>query len=122
MLTRLLIYTKKMDEMVTFYTTHFGFRAAQADGDRIVELLPIQSSGGAAIMLHAAAKSQREGQAMVKLVFHCTDVHARKAELMQAGLTVGPVMDGGGYEFANMKDPGGNSVQISSRPGAYADV
>lgn len=120
MLTRVMIYTKVLDEMVAFYTAHFGFHAVQAEGDRITELVP--RDGGAAIMLHPAAKPQKEGQVMVKLVFHCDDVAARKAALETAGLKVGPVLAGDGYAFANMKDPGGNSVQISSRPRDVTDV
>ena len=113
MLNRIVIYTKKTPDMVTFYCDHFGFDVLQIEGDRITELVP--RKGGARIMLHAAAKSQKMGQALVKLGFEVDDVLAKRDQLMQAGLTVGSVHDGGGYIYANLKDPSGNSVMITNR-------
>jgi hypothetical protein len=66
-------------------------------------------------MLHPAAKSQKEGQVLIKLVFDVEDVdgfcHKAKAE----GLDFGAIHQAEGYAFANTKDPSGNSVSISSR-------
>ena len=112
MLGHLTIYTKRMPEMVAFYTTHFGFSVFTCEGDRITELL---AENGARILLHAAAKTQKEGQALVKIGFDVPDVAAKREALLAAGVIVGPVMEGGGYQFANMKDPSKNSVAISSR-------
>jgi len=44
--------------MVDFHTTSFGFRAHLIDGDRLVELRPVDS--GVTVLLHPAASSQRE--------------------------------------------------------------
>ncbi|MDJ0825879.1 MAG: VOC family protein [Rhodobacter sp.] len=110
---RLILYTRRIDEMIAFYGAHFGYRPVSAPGDRIVELLP--PGDGLRLMLHPAGKGQREGQALVKLVFDVADVPARRAALLAAGLEVGPVHDGGGYQFANLKDPSKNPVSISSR-------
>lgn len=113
-LGRVIVYTRKTDEMVAFYRDHFGYRVLPSDpGDRIVELRP--ADGGAALLLHPAGKGQRQGQALVKLVFDVADVVASRAALIEAGLAVGPVHDAGGYGFANLKDPSGNPVQISGR-------
>ena len=112
-LGRLIIYTRKMDEMAEFYATHFGYQIRRDPADRITELAP--QAGGAALLLHPAGKAQKMGQVLVKLVFDVADVPARRAALMAAGIEVGPLLDGGGDAFANLKDPSGNSVQISAR-------
>ncbi len=110
---RLILYTRRMDEMTAFYHRHFGYTAFRNEADRIVELRP--AGGGAILMLHPAAKGQREGQAQVKLVFDVRDVAAFRDSLIADGLPVGPLHDGGGYVFANLKDPSGNSLSISGR-------
>ena len=114
---RIIIYTKKMDAMAAFYAAAFGYTPVQHHGDRILELVP--PAGGLTLLLHPAGKGQREGQALVKLVFDVADVDAARAALIAKGIEVGPLHDGGGYSFANLKDPSGNSVSISSR--AFAD-
>ncbi|MEM1387056.1 MAG: VOC family protein [Pseudomonadota bacterium] len=88
-LGRLVIYTKKIDEMVAFYTRHFGFRPLRRAGDRIVELIP--PGAGAAILLHPAARGQKEGQALVKLVFDVEDVAAFCQAAKTDGLAFGKV-------------------------------
>ena len=116
---RIIIYTKKTDQMVDFYQRLFGYRAVRHDGDRIVELLP--QGAGAVLMLHPASKGQREGQSLVKLVFDVEDVEGFRDELLEQGLQVGPVHDGGGYVFANARDPSNNPISISSRAFAQLD-
>ena len=112
-LARLIIYTRKMDEMVTFYERHFGFVAHRQEGDRIVELRP--KSGGAILMLHPAGKTQKQGQVLVKLVFDVEDVDAFCAEAAGRDLMFGPIHQADGYRFSNTKDPSGNPVSVSSR-------
>jgi catechol 2,3-dioxygenase-like lactoylglutathione lyase family enzyme len=108
-LGRILIYTKDADAMVAFYAETFGFQAVQAPTDRIVELQ--HPEGGASILLHQAAKSQKMGQVLTKLVFDVADVAAFAA----AHPSFGKVHTVQGYAFANGKDPSGNSIQVSSR-------
>ena len=112
-LGRLLIYTKKVDAMAAFYARHFGFTVREREGDRIVELHP--ADGGTALLLHQAATSQKEGQALVKLVFDVPDVEAFCAMAKENGLVFGKIHEADGYQFANAKDPSKNSVQVSSR-------
>ena len=57
----------------------------------------------------------RAAHDVVVLGFDTPDVAARREALLAAGVEVGPLLDGGGYVFANLKDPSGNSVQISGR-------
>lgn len=112
-LNRLIIYTKRVPEMIAFYTQHFGYTVRQLPGDRIVELLP--EAGGAAILLHPAVKSQKEGQVLVKLVFDVKDVEAFCQAAKVRGLDFGAIHQADGYVFANVKDPSNNSVSVSSR-------
>jgi catechol 2,3-dioxygenase-like lactoylglutathione lyase family enzyme len=108
-LGRILIYAKDAEAMVAFYEGTFGFKALRDPADRIVELR--HPEGGAAILLHQAAKPQKMGQVLVKLVFDVRDVGA----FVATHPVFGKVQKVPGYEFANAKDPSGNSVQISSR-------
>lgn len=112
-LGRLVIYTHKLEQMAAFYSKFFGFEIVERPGDRITELRP--PGGGAAILLHPATARQREGQALVKLVFDVRDVPGFCAWAAAQGLRFGAIHLAGGYAFANARDPGGNRVQVSSR-------
>ena len=112
-LGRIIIYTKRVEPLVAFYGTHFGFDALRLDGDRIVELVP--RNGGAHIMLHLIGAGRKEGQTLVKLVFDVEDVEAFCAKARENGLEFGSIHQADGYAFANAKDPAGNSVSVSSR-------
>lgn len=112
-LGRLVIYAKDIEQTVGFYETYFGFRAERLPRDRIVELISLD--GGANLMIHPAAKSQRMGQSTVKLVFDVEDVDAFCESSRKSGLLFGPVHEADGYRFANAKDPGQNPIQVSSR-------
>ena len=113
-LGRLVIYTKRVEEMAQFYCGHFGFSILRLEDDRIVELRP--KNGGTSILLHPATSKQKEGQALVKLVFDVEDVSAFCETSKTLGLEFGKVHQANGYAFANAKDPAGNSVQVTSRP------
>lgn len=113
MLGRILIYTKKIPEMVAFYTTHFEFDLVELDDDRIKELRP--KGAGAALLLHPAGARQKDGQVLVKLVFDVADVEAFCQAAKARGLKFGALHKGDGYVFANAKDPSGNSISVSSR-------
>lgn len=112
-LGRLIIYTGQIDRMADFYARHFGFLILRAGSDRIVELKP--QTTGITILLHPAAKGQREGQVLVKLVFDVEDVEAFCETAKKDGLVFGKIHRVDGYVFANAKDPGKNSIQVSSR-------
>lgn len=112
-LTRILLYVRNVEETVRFYTALFGFEALRADDDRIVELVDPQ--GGANLMLHPAAKSQKMGQSAVKLVFSVENVEAFCADSAAQGLPFGPIHRTAHYAFANARDPDGNSISVSSR-------
>lgn len=112
-LNRLLIYARNVVETAQFYEKHFGFIAASLPGDRIVEL--VAQDGGANIMLHRAARGQKSGQSIVKLLFDVEDVEGFCRQCAENGLEFGPIHKADGYLFANAKDPCQNSVSVSSR-------
>jgi catechol 2,3-dioxygenase-like lactoylglutathione lyase family enzyme len=108
-----IIYARDMKRTAAFYSTHFGFETTGEVVEGLIELRPAR--GGAAILIHQAARSLKLGQAAVKLSFHVPDVRAFAAEAARNGLTFGAVHEANGYSFANTKDPDRNSVSISSR-------
>jgi len=116
--TSITVYTRRIPEMVEFYSRHFGYSAFQRPGDRLIELRP--PGAGTIICLHLAAKSQKLGQALVKLGFEVDDVAAFARAAKKRGLEFGPLHDGMGYVYANAKDPSGNSIAISGRASAAA--
>lgn len=66
-------------------------------------------------MLHPAARGQKIGQSTVKLVFSMPDVDAFCAASSALGFPFGAIHRTTDYSFANIKDPDGNSVSVSSR-------
>lgn len=112
-LGRLVVYTRKMEDMAAFYCRHFGFEAIAKDDDRIVELRP--RNGGITLLLHPASKGQKIGQSLVKLVFDVEDVESFCATARQSGLVFGPLHTADGYSFANARDPSDNPISVSSR-------
>jgi len=112
-INKIIIYARNAESMITFYEKHFGFKSPTKEGDRIFELIP--SNGGASLMIHPSGKSIKEGQACVKLVFDVKDVEAFKDKCAVNGLMFGVIHQADGYAFSNAKDPGRNSIQISSR-------
>ena len=118
-LNRIVLYARDVEATVTFYEKHFGFQVLRLPGDRIVELVAF--SGGANIMVHAAAKGVRTGQVTVKLVFDVEDVSGFCQRSAGNGLIFGAEHLADGYSYANAKDPCGNNIQVSSRAFRKAD-
>lgn len=112
-LGRIIIYSRRIPEMVAFYQQLFGYTPVYREDDRIVELRP--TGPGATILVHPASAGQRDGQAMIKLVFDVEDVADFCRGASTLGIVFGPVHTADGYAFANAKDPSGNSVSVSSR-------
>ncbi|KZM48848.1 VOC family protein [Labrenzia sp. OB1] len=117
-LTRVILYVRDVDRSAAFYARHFGFSVLHAPSDRITELVP--ADGGMRLLLHKAGKAQKLGQAAVKLVFDIEDIPGFCAAAKSQGLVFGSPHQADGYQFANAKDPDGNSLQVSSR--AYREA
>lgn len=112
-LGRIIIYTKRLEAVAEFYSTHFGFDVLRLEGDRIVEL--VAQGTGMNILLYPMSDGRKEGQTLVKLVFDVKDVAAFCRQSKERGLEFGPIHRADGYSFANAKDPAKNSVSVSSR-------
>lgn len=112
-LNRVVLYVRSVEDSAAFYERHFGFVARRDEGDRIVELE--HPEGGVSLMLHPAAKGQRSGQSLVKLVFDVEDVAAFCAASASMGLVFGAIHQADGYQFANARDPSDNPISVSSR-------
>ena len=111
-IARVVLYVKDIPKVAAFYQTHFGLTPLPSDLSGWQELAG--TDGGCTIALHQAAKSQKSGAAM-KIVFAVSDVRGFKAERESAGLKFGAIHKADGFEYANAKDPAGNSISISSR-------
>ena len=111
-IARVILYVRDVPKVAAFYERFFGMKPLPGAKDGWLELTC--PSGGCAIALHQAAKSQKSGAAM-KLVFAVKDVQAFVRESEKEGLHFGAVHSADGFEFANAKDPAGNSISVSSR-------
>lgn len=110
--TRVILYVRDIPKVAKFYQAHFGLKALP--GAEVGWLELASPNGGCALALHQAAVSQKRGSE-IKIVFGVKDVRAFKAARAKAGLKFGVVHEAEDHEFANAKDPAGNSIQISSR-------
>jgi catechol 2,3-dioxygenase-like lactoylglutathione lyase family enzyme len=108
-----MLYVRNIEATRAFYERHFGFKCSVEPNDRVAELK--SPNGGAILMIHQAAKSVKTGQVTVKLVFDVEDVEVFKKQCSTQGLDFGSTHNADGYSFANVKDPDGNSISISSR-------
>jgi len=113
-IARVILYVRDITKVAAFYQTYFGFETVGSEPGWLELASP---GGGCCIALHQAAKSQRRGSE-IKIVFWVEDVTKFKAHCEANGLKFGAVHAAPGFQFANGKDPAGNSISISSRPRA----
>ena len=111
-IVRVVLYVRDIPKVAAFYQAHFGLLPLPSLKDDWLELR--SSPDGCTIALHQASKAQKSGSAM-KIVFGVRDVRAFVAERGRGGLKFGPIHETQGFEFANIKDPAGNSISVSSR-------
>jgi predicted enzyme related to lactoylglutathione lyase len=111
-IVRAILYVKNIPKVADFYQRHFGMTPLPSYEKGWLEMT--SKPGGCTIALHQASAAQKSGAA-IKLVFGVEDVRKFKSEREQQGLKFGPIHSTANFEFANAKDPAGNSVQISSR-------
>jgi predicted enzyme related to lactoylglutathione lyase len=111
-IARVILYVRDIAKVAAFYERFFDMKPLPGATHGWLELAC--SSGGCTIALHRAAKSQKSGAAM-KLVFAVKDVPAFVQAQEKEGLKFGVIHRADGFEFANAKDPAGNSISVSSR-------
>ena len=111
-IVRAILYVKDIPKVAEFYQRHFGMSPLPPGEKGWLEMAG--NPGGCTIALHQASAAQKSGAA-IKLVFGVADVRQFKSESERQGLKFGPIHTVGDFEFANTKDPAGNSIQIFSR-------
>jgi predicted enzyme related to lactoylglutathione lyase len=111
-IARVILYVRDIEKVAAFYRKHFGLKPLPGAEDGWLEIG--SPNGTCSIALHQAAASQKRG-AEIKIVFGIKDVRKFRAEREAAGLKFGVVHKSADHEFANAKDPAGNSIQVSSR-------
>jgi predicted enzyme related to lactoylglutathione lyase len=110
--SRIILYVRDIAKVAAFYQTHFGLQPLPGAESGWLELGAPR--GGCRIALHQAARSQKRGSE-IKIVFAVSDVAKFVRERAADGLKFGVVHNAGSHEFANGRDPAGNSIQVSSR-------
>lgn len=85
-INRIVIYTKNIGKMAAFYERFFDFMPLTTEGERVIELQP--RNGGTSLMLLPAARSVKEGQVCVKLVFDVEEVELFRAQAAHKGASV----------------------------------
>ncbi len=103
-----------MPKTAAFYKVHFGFVEIANEDGRLIEL-EAKNGRGCRLIILQASKGHRMGQSAVKIVFDVEDIAAFCDEKLAAGLKFGSIHKADGYEFSNVRDPGGNPIQVSSR-------
>jgi predicted enzyme related to lactoylglutathione lyase len=111
-IARVILYVKDIQAVAAFYERFFNMTPLPGATKGWLELSG--SSGGCTIALHQAAKSQKSGAA-IKVVFAVADVETFVEAKRREGLQFGPIHRPDGFQFANAKDPAGNSISMSSR-------
>ena len=111
-ISRIILYVRDIPKVAAFYQRHFGLQPLTEAENGWLEIGA--PNGGCRIALHQAAVSQRRGSE-IKIVFAVEDVGKFVAERSAEGLKFGVVHNAGSHQFANARDPAGNSIQVSSR-------
>ena len=108
-LRRIVLFTKNMPGMVTFYRDVLGLKLRKDErGWKEFD------ASGCVIALHNGMSSV--GKRPPKLGFWATDIAAAREELIGRGAKMSKLMSGGGLVRCEGKDPDGNPFSISDRP------
>jgi catechol-2,3-dioxygenase len=105
---RVIIFTRRMAEMMKFYGDVIGLRQLTDEAD-----WKEFQAGGCNLALHKGTSAI--GSHPPKLVFYARDVAATRTELLRRGATLGKVKSGKGPDMCDGRDPDGNPFQISNR-------
>ena len=105
---RVIIFTRRMEEMAEFYRDVIGLKQLTDEAD-----WKEFQAGGCNLALHKGASTV--GSRPPKLVFYSSDVAATRSELLRRGASLGKVKSGNGPDLCDGHDPDGNPFQISNR-------
>jgi catechol 2,3-dioxygenase-like lactoylglutathione lyase family enzyme len=109
-IVRIVLYVKDIPKVAAFYRRHFGMVPLPSSREDWLELKG--ASGGCTLALHQASKGQKSGAA-IKVVFGAADVRRFVKGQARLGLRFGAIHEAPGFEYANAKDPAGNSISVS---------
>jgi catechol-2,3-dioxygenase len=107
-MSRVIVFTSRMQAMEAFYTGVIGLRVVSREKGW-VEL----SAGGCTIALHKWKGRAAEGP--IKLVFYASDVQATRKQWIERGAAMGDIVRFGAIRLCDTADPDGNAIQISNR-------
>ena len=107
-LSRVILFTSNMDQMVAFYRDVLGLKLKSNDrGWKRFD------AGACEIALHSGGR--KPGPRSPKLQFDVKDVTATRDWLVARGVKMGKVSSTGGLDLAGGKDPDGNPFSLSNR-------
>ncbi len=105
---RIVLFTKDMPRMVSFYRDVLGLRLVN-DEKGWKEF----DANGCVIALHNG--TSEVGRRPPKIGFWAKDIAAARAELIGRGAKISKIMSGAGLTRCEGKDPDGNPFSISDR-------
>ena len=107
-LSRVILFTSNMDQMVAFFRDVLGFKVKSNDkGWKTLD------AGACEIALHSGGRTP--GPRSPKIQFDVKDVAAARAALIARGAKMGKVSSKDGLDLCGGKDPDGNPFSLSNR-------
>jgi catechol 2,3-dioxygenase-like lactoylglutathione lyase family enzyme len=107
-LSRVILFTANMDQMVAFYRDILGFKLRTNDkGWKTFD------AGACEIALHSGGR--KPGPRSPKIQFDVKDVAATRAALIARGAKMGKASSKDGLDLCGGKDPDGNPFSLSNR-------
>jgi catechol 2,3-dioxygenase-like lactoylglutathione lyase family enzyme len=107
-LSRVILFTANMDQMVAFYRDVLGFKLKTND-----EGWKTFDAGSCEIALHSGGT--KPGPRSPKIQFDVKDVAATRNWLVARGAKMGKVSSKDGLDLCGGKDPDGNPFSLSNR-------
>ena len=107
-LSRVILFTSNMDQMVAFYRDALGFKLKTNDkGWKTFD------AGSCEIALHSGGR--KPGPRSPKIQFDVKDVAAARETLIARGAKMGKISSKDGLDLCGGKDPDGNPFGLSNR-------
>jgi predicted enzyme related to lactoylglutathione lyase len=114
-----------VDRAKAFYAERLGFAVdvdvRPADGVRVVQLTPPGSACSIGLGTGLPAYGAAPGSVRA-LHLVVADIEGARAELIDRGVDVGAVEDGGGVRYASLEDPDGNTLTLQEMPWRTGDA
>jgi catechol 2,3-dioxygenase-like lactoylglutathione lyase family enzyme len=105
-LRRVILFTRRMDEMTAFYRDVIGLRLVTEEPK-----WKDFDASGMRLSLHAGESAIGK----TKLAFYTDDVRGARAELVKRGAKMRDVISSDNLDLCDGTDPDGNAFQLSNR-------